>query len=109
VPTAPPATAAAPPVTADPAAPVLAYYGAANTRDKCVKQQAAASTRAQVVDACGPEPVPPTNLAQFWAARDQWNACAAPYWSKGWGLSQVQSKCGPRPNRADYAVPNNPY
>ena len=128
--TAPPATAKATtpttkskgksstktPATTAPAAPapsasdqVMAYYDASNARGRCVAHQPSKSTQAQVMAACGPAPAPPANLLQYWAARDTWNACADPFYEKGWGTAQVESACGPQPQRSQYGVPINPY
>ena len=57
----------------------------------------------------GPTPVPPANLLQYWAARDAWNACADPFFQRGWGAARVASACGAEPQRSDFGVPPNPY
>lgn len=104
--TTPPTTPA--PVSTARAA-VLAYYDASNNRGRCVAHQPAKSTRADLTRACGPEPVPPQNLYLYWAARDEWNECAQPFYERGWGEARVETACGQKPDRAQFDVPPNPY
>lgn len=103
--TTPPTT----PASATSRAAVLAYYDASNNRGRCVAHQPAKSTRAELTGACGPEPVPPQNLYLYWAARDQWNECAQPFYERGWGEARVATACGHKPDRAQFDVPPNPY
>jgi hypothetical protein len=107
-----PATTA-PPAPAQPAATpeeaVLRYYDAANVRFKCVAKQPSGASRDQLRAACGPEVVPPENLLRFWSARNDWFDCAQPLIDRGIASDRIQERCGPRPDRAAFGVPPNPY
>jgi hypothetical protein len=104
-----PAPAAAPAPVASPSDIVLAYFHAANARGRCVADQPASANRAQLIAACGAEPVPPPNLVQFWAARNTWLDCAQPLLDRGAGPAKITDRCGAKPDRAAYDVPANPY
>jgi hypothetical protein len=94
---------------ASPSEVVLAYFHAANARGKCVADQPASANRAQLIVACGAEPVPPPNLVQYWAARNTWLDCAQPLLDNGAGPAKITDRCGAKPERAAYDVPANPY
>ncbi len=99
----------APAPVASPSEVVLAYFHAANARGRCVAHQPASANRAQLIVACGAEPVPPPNLVQYWAARNTWLDCAQPLLDNGAGTAKVTNRCGAKPDRAAYDVPANPY
>jgi hypothetical protein len=94
---------------ATPRQAVAAYYVVANDRGRCVARLGAGKSRVQKIAACGPEPVPPANLVQYWAAKTAWTDCAAPLYAKRWKSAKVEARCGARPDRADYDVPANPF
>jgi hypothetical protein len=104
-----PAKPKPPTPAATPRQAVAAYYVVANERGRCVARLGAGKSRAQKIAACGPEPVPPANLVQYWAAKTAWSDCAAPLQAKGWKTWRVEARCGARPDRADYDVPPNPF
>ena len=101
--------APAPAPVASPSEVVLAYFHAANARGRCVADQPASANRAQLIAACGAEPVPPPNLVQYWAARNTWLDCAQPLLDNGARAAKITDRCGAKPDRAAYDVPANPY
>jgi hypothetical protein len=104
-----PTPAPAPVPVPSPSEVVLAYFHVANARGRCVADQPASANRAQLIAACGAEPVPPPNLVQFWAARDIWLDCAQPLLDRDAGQAKITDRCGAKPERAAYDVPANPY
>ncbi len=91
------------------AAVVERYYNQNRAWRKCVVGHPADATRTVLAAACGAQPVPPANLAQYWAARDDWSACAAPLQAKHWRASRITARCGAKPTQVEYGVPPNPY